>query len=118
MTWRLRRGFDPILRTVGTQRPWMRHVESHPRFMSIALHEEPSKAAARQGAVSSSDQNSLAVVQGIAALAFVLSCTDPETIPQDGSGRFDGGQVQSFRERELEEVGDGGWKAQPLYVCG
>lgn len=28
----------------------------------------------------------------IAALAFVLSCTDPETIPQERSGRFDGGQ--------------------------
>lgn len=64
VTRRLRRRFGPILRAIGIQHPWMRHIESHPRFMSVAMHEEPSKAAAGQGTVSRSDQNSLAVIEG------------------------------------------------------
>lgn len=63
MTRRLRRRFGPILRAIGIQHPWMRHIESHPSFMSMAMYEEPSKAAAGQGTVSRSDQNSLAVIQ-------------------------------------------------------
>jgi hypothetical protein len=43
----------------------------------------------------------------IAALAFVMSCADPYTIPQDRSGRFDGEQrsdAVSVNSRKLVEV--------------
>lgn len=109
----LRRRFSPILRAIGIQRPWMRHIESHPRFMSVAMHEEPSKAAAGQGTVSRSDQNSLAVIEGSrrSRIRVDVYCSGDDPAGPEWEVRWR--EAQWFRERELEEVGGGQRGAHP-----